>query len=79
MLKILIILLLIGVILSLSSGLVFLFKDTEAPDSKRTLYALGLRITFASLLLITIAYGFYSGELRMGAKAPWHAAQAAGE
>ena len=46
-------------------------------DSKRTLYALGLRITFASLLLITIAYGFYSGELRMGVNAPWHAAQAA--
>ncbi len=78
MLKILIILLLIGVILSLSSGLVFLFKDTETPDSKRTLYALGLRITFASLLLITIAYGFYSGELRMGGYAPWHAAQRLG-
>ena len=79
MLKILIILLLIGVILSLSSGLVFLFKDTETPDSKRALYALGLRITFASLLLITIAYGFYSGELRMGVNAPWHAAQASEE
>ena len=72
MLKFLIIFLLIGVILSLSSGLGFLFKDTEAPDSKRTLYALGLRITFASLLLITIAYGFYTGELRMGINAPWH-------
>lgn len=72
MLKFLIIFLLIGVILSLSSGLVFLFKDTEVPDSKRTLYALGLRITFASLLLITIGYGFYSGELRMGVNAPWH-------
>ena len=63
----------IGVIASLTSGLVFLFKDTEQPDSKRTLYALGVRITLAGLLLSAIAYGFYTGELRMGVNAPWHA------
>lgn len=71
-LKTIIIVLLIGVIISLFSGLVFLFKDTDKNDSKRTLYALGTRVTLASLLLITIAYGFYSGELRMGLNAPWH-------
>ena len=79
MLKVIIVLLLIGVVVSLTSGLVFLFKDTKQPDSKRTLYALGVRITLASLLLITIAYGFYSGELRMGINAPWHASQPAAE
>ncbi|MEE2824763.1 MAG: DUF2909 domain-containing protein [Pseudomonadota bacterium] len=79
MLKIIIVLLLLGVIASLTSGLVFLFKDTDQPDSKRTLYALGIRITLAGLLLSTIAYGFYTGELRMGVNAPWHAAQAASE
>ena len=79
MLKIIIVLLLLGVIVSLTSGLVFLFKDTDQPESKRTLYALGVRITLASLLLVTIAYGFYTGELRMGVNAPWHGAQNSAE
>ena len=72
MLKLVIIILLILVILSLSTGLVFLFKDTEKPGSKRTRYALGARVVFASLLLIAIGYGFYTGELRIGTNAPWH-------
>ena len=74
MLKIIIVILLIGVVVSLFSGLTFLFKDTDRDDSKRTWYALGVRVTLASLLLITIAYGFYSGELQMGSNAPWHGA-----
>ena len=72
LLKVIIVVLLIGVIISLFSGLVFLFKDTDRNDSKRTLYALGIRITLASLLLIAIFYGFYTGELRLGTSAPWH-------
>ena len=72
MLKFVIIILLILVILSLSTGLVFLFKDTENTGSKRTRYALGARVVFASLLLIAIGYGFYTGELRIGTNAPWH-------
>ena len=72
MLKVIIVVLLIAVIVSLFSGLVFLFKDTDRDDSKRTLYALGVRITLASLLLVTIFYGFYTGELRIGTNAPWH-------
>jgi hypothetical protein len=75
MLEALIVILLIGVIASLTGGLVFLFKDTGKPGSRRTLYALGTRITLASLLLGTIAYGFATGQLRMGAHAPWHATQ----
>ncbi len=72
LLKIIIVVLLIAVIVSLFSGLVFLFKDSDRTDSKRTLYALGVRVTLAALLLATIFYGFYTGELRLGTNAPWH-------
>ncbi len=72
LLKIVILVLLVGVIVSLFSGLVFLFKDSDRQDSKRTLYALGVRITLAAALLITVFYGLYTGQLRMGTNAPWH-------
>lgn len=72
MLKVIIVVLLIGVVLSLFSGLVFLFKDSDRQDSKRTLYALGVRITLAAALLLTVFYGLYTGQLRMGENAPWH-------
>jgi len=71
-LKVIIIVLLIGVIISLFSGLVFLFKDSGREDSKRTLYALGVRIALAAALLSTMFYGFYTGQLRLGTNAPWH-------
>jgi hypothetical protein len=67
-LKILIVLLFIGVLISLSSGLVFLLKDIQSP-SKRTLYALGIRICLAGLLMMAIFYGLYTGKL--GSGAPW--------
>ena len=76
MIKIIIIVLLIGVIASLVSGLAFLFKDTEAPESRRTLHALGVRITLAGALMLTIGYGLYTGELRLSA--PWHGAGQSG-
>jgi len=72
LLKIVIVVLLIGVIISLFSGLVFLFKDAEKTDSRRTLHALGVRVTLAAALLITVFYGFYTGQLRLGTNAPWH-------
>jgi hypothetical protein len=72
LLKGLILFLLIGVVVSLFSGLVFLFKDSDRQDSKRTLYALGIRVTFAGALLLAIFYGFYTGQLRLGTSAPWH-------
>ena len=72
MLKILIVILLIGVIASLISGLTFLFKDADKPDSRRLLHSLGVRIALAAALLLTICYGIYSGELRLGTNAPWH-------
>jgi len=70
--KALIIILLIGIVISLFSGLTFLFKDTGQPDSKRTLYALGIRVALATMLVLTVSYGLYTGELKMGANAPWH-------
>lgn len=70
-LKITIIILFIAVIASLSSGLVFLLKNYGTSDSKQTLYALGIRITLAALLLICIFYGLYSGQLH--STAPWDA------
>ena len=72
MLKIIIVVLFAGVVISLFSGLAFLFKDSEAPESRRTLHALGVRISLAAMLGATIGYGIYTGELRIGASAPWH-------
>ncbi|WP_111641522.1 DUF2909 domain-containing protein [Marinimicrobium alkaliphilum] len=68
-LKITIVLLLIGVVLSLGSGLRFLLKDLGVSESKRTLYALGVRITLAALMMGLIFYGLYTGILT--SQAPW--------
>jgi uncharacterized protein YneF (UPF0154 family) len=70
LLKIIILLLLLAIVASLFSGLVFLFRDSEKKDSKRTLHALGVRITLAVALIATISYGLYTGELAINA--PWH-------
>lgn len=68
LLKFIIIILLIGLLISLGSGLVFLFKDIGT-TKKRTLHSLGVRITLATLLMGTVVYGFFSGQLGVGA--PW--------
>lgn len=68
MLKVIIVVLLIAVIASLSSGLYFLIKD-QGNERKRVLYALGIRVALAATLLATIAYGIATGQL--GSKAPW--------
>jgi len=69
-LKALIIFFLLGVLVSLFTGLGFLFKDSGRENSKRTLYALGVRIAFAAALLITIGYGLATDQLAL--HAPWH-------
>jgi hypothetical protein len=68
LLKVIIVLLFIGVLISLSSALVFLMKDVGNPR-RRTLYALGIRVVLATALVGTIAWGIYSGQL--GSEAPW--------
>ena len=67
-LKVLIVVLFIGVLISLSSGLVFLMKDVVNPR-KLLLYALGVRVTLAAALVLTVAYGIYTGQFT--SKAPW--------
>lgn len=66
--KIVIVILFIAVVFSLSSALVFLLKDMGSA-SKRALYLLGIRISLAALLLASIFYGLYTGQLN--SSAPW--------
>jgi uncharacterized membrane protein len=68
LLKVTIVILFIGVIASLFGGLNFLVKDM-GNASKRLLYALGIRIGLASLLIACVIYGTYSGQLN--STAPW--------
>jgi len=68
LLKIIIVVLFLLVVASLSRALFYLLKDQNQPK-KRVLYALGIRISLAALLLLTIFYGFYTGQL--GSHAPW--------
>jgi uncharacterized protein HemY len=67
-LKVLIVTLFIGLLVSLSAGLVFLLKDV-GNARRRTLYALGIRVTLATALILSIAWGFWSG--RLSSTAPW--------
>lgn len=72
MIKVIILVLLLGVVFSLTGAAVFFFKDQG--QTRRTLYMLGLRVLLATLLLLTIAYGLWSGQLELSA--PWHNPQA---
>jgi hypothetical protein len=67
MLKTIILILLAGILVSLIMGFIFFFKDKGR--SKRVLYALGVRVTLAVLLIGVVLYGLLSGELTM--QAPW--------
>lgn len=69
LLKIVILILFVAVIISLTGGLIFLLKDMNVPESKRALYALGIRVALATTLMATIAYGIQTGQLKN--KAPW--------
>ena len=69
MLKTLMLILLIALIASLFGGLNFLVKDLGGDNKKRLLYALGLRVTLAVMLVCTIIYGAYTGQIK--SQAPW--------
>ena len=56
-------------LLSLAGGLFFLFIDKGDTGRKRTVYLLGLRVFFATLLVILVTIGLYTGEL--GNSVPW--------
>jgi len=59
--KIVIILLLAGIIVSLLSGAVFLFRDR---NGERTVRALTLRIGLSVVLFLLLLLGFQSGLLQ---------------
>ncbi|MGH8354358.1 MAG: twin transmembrane helix small protein [Pseudomonas sp.] len=67
MLKAAIVFLLLATLVSLFSGLFFLVKDQGR--SSRLVNALTVRVTLAALILVLIAWGFYSGQLAN--HAPW--------
>jgi p-aminobenzoyl-glutamate transporter AbgT len=69
MLKTVMLILLIALIASLFGGLNFLVKDLGGDNKKRLLYALGLRVSLAVLLIGTIIYGAYTGQIK--SQAPW--------
>ncbi|MDA7828088.1 DUF2909 domain-containing protein [bacterium] len=69
MLKTLIIFVVVLLLISLGASLVFLLLDQGKTDSKRTVYALGARVTFAVILILLVIYGLYTGEL--GNSVPW--------
>jgi|TARA_B100002019_G_scaffold287431_2_gene299413 hypothetical protein len=54
---------------SLGSGLYFLIVDQGKPDSKRTVYSLGFRVTLAVILVALVTIGLITGEL--GNSVPW--------
>ncbi|MCA1771558.1 MAG: twin transmembrane helix small protein [Halomonas sp.] len=61
LLKSLIIIVFIAMLISLAVGAGYLLRDGSS--SKRLLTSLKWRIGFATLLLLLIIYGFWSGQL----------------
>ena len=75
-LKFLIVALLLALIASLGSGFYFLMTDQGDPDKRRLLHSLGVRITLATALMVTVVYGVASGKLK--SQAPWEQSRATG-
>lgn len=71
MLKTLIILLMIALVVSLASGLVFLLSDQGNTDKRRLFNSLGIRLGLGFSLLWVILYGVMTGQL--GHRNPWDA------
>lgn len=68
MLQVIIIVLLVAIVISLATGFVFFYKDKGR--SKRVMYALGVRVTLAILLMIVVLYGITTGQLSL--QTPWN-------
>ena len=66
-LKIAILIVFAGLVISLFSGLVFLLKDQG--HTRRTLHSLGLRVTLAAILMVLVIFGLATGRLE--SQAPW--------
>lgn len=68
MLQVIIVFLLVAIVVSLAVGYVFFFQDKGR--SKRVMYALGVRVTLAVLLMLCILYGVMTGQLNFST--PWN-------
>ena len=64
MIKYLIIFLIVAIFISLFRGAFFLIKD--GGSSKRTVHSLGVRVSIAIVLFITLVYGFVTGQIGPG-------------
>jgi hypothetical protein len=67
MLKFIIAVLALAMLVSLFSSAFFLLKDKG--NTVRAFYSLRVRVTIAMLLLLTIGYGLFTGQL--GINSPW--------
>ena len=77
-LKAVIVILFIALVISLFSGLGFMFKDRGLENpSHRTWNALSVRLSLTVLLISFLFYGVFTGQL--GSNAPWDAARAQSE
>ena len=63
MLKIIIILLMIALVASLATGLVFLMSDQGSSKKRRLFHSLAVRLGLGACLLVVIAYGVITGQL----------------
>ena len=77
MLKTVIVLLMIALVASLASGLVFLMSDQGNPQKKRLFTSLGVRLGIGACLLLVIFYGVMTGQL--GHQNPWDPGPGANE
>ncbi|WP_373187922.1 twin transmembrane helix small protein [Halopseudomonas sp.] len=66
-LKLVILALLLAILISLFSGLLFLVKDTDGQS--RLVTALSVRIGLTVAVMLLIAYGFWSGQFTWNT--PW--------
>jgi hypothetical protein len=74
LLKAAIIVLMLALIASLGSGFYYLMLDQGDGKKRRTFHSLGVRLSFASVLMALIAYGVATGQL--GHSTPWDAGPA---
>ena len=61
--KIVILTLLAAVVVSLLSGLVFLVKDKDSPDSTRMLTSLKIRVGLSIALIAVLVTSYFAGWL----------------
>ena len=67
--KVVIVILFIANLIALGSAFMTLLQD-QGQGGTRTARLLLIRVSLAALLLLFVAYGFYSGDLGVGG-APW--------